>query len=442
CELSQSRDFSIVAAPNAGSARGPDRACFVAEEVINLADLLSDADPGGRWEQTEGPPLAGFDPNTGRFTPSQPGLYRFIYRVSGNGPCGEDIETLTIERSAPPSVELASTVVLDCNFPTAELGGANTTSGPDVLYRWWRDGIPLTATSAQLTVEEAGTYELVVTDANGCEARDSAVVIDQIVELALNAIPLPAPCDNPKGGGIRIVAVSGGTEPYLSSLNGSPFSMVDTYTELAAGTYELRVQDAGGCEGSSSIQLVEPVRPTLLLSAEQEEPLSLGESLTLSALTSISPADLDTLIWQPHIPDSLAIGNLQWRISPLETTNYQLTLIDRNGCSVSAELLVPVSPAGKVFIPNAISPNEDGHNDCFVIYDAGAVTRIVELQIFNRWGSQVYASRSLSTNSESGAWDGRLAGQRLPADVYIYSLTIEWISGEVSRLSGEIHLVY
>jgi gliding motility-associated-like protein len=442
CQAMAARDFSIVAAPEAGSAAGPDRSCFLADETLLLGDLLTGADPGGSWSLQSGPESASLDPNNGELTLTQAGNYTVAYRVSGSAVCSPDSVVLTIERTPPPAAELPASVVLDCDMPDAILGSSTTSSGPGINYRWLRNGEPYPGNGPTLVVDIEGTFTLEVTDANGCQDRASTIVSDQVVELTIDAVVVPAPCDNPTGGAIQVVEISGGTEPYLTSLNDSPFRMVDRYPELAAGNYELRAQDAGGCEGSFTLQLIAPVQPTLMLSTDQDEPLNLGESISLRVLSSIPPTNLDTLIWVPDLPDSLRTGPFQWRLTPLETTNYQLTAIDQNGCKAQANVLIPVVTDGRVFVPNAISPNEDGRNDRFVIYDGGAVARIIELQVFNRWGAQVYQSANLSTNSESGAWDGTQAGQRLPAGVYIYSLRVEWINGTESQLSGEIQLVY
>jgi len=79
-----------------------------------------------------------------------------------------------------------------------------------------------------------------------------------------------------------------------------------------------------------------------------------------------------------------------------DTFIYEIT--DENGLKDFATVRMTVMQA-ELLIPNAMTPNGDGKNDFFVIqglenYDNG------DLTIFNRWGNEVYRSRSYQQN-----WD-------------------------------------
>ncbi len=63
---------------------------------------------------------------------------------------------------------------------------------------------------------------------------------------------------------------------------------------------------------------------------------------------------------------------------------------------------------------NGISPNGDGTNDTFIIENSEKYPDN-ELQIFNRWGNQVFFEKNYRGNFE-GYWDGN----RLPDGVYFY----------------------
>lgn len=79
-----------------------------------------------------------------------------------------------------------------------------------------------------------------------------------------------------------------------------------------------------------------------------------------------------------------------------DTFIYEIT--DENGLKDFATVRMNILQA-ELLIPNAVTPNGDGKNDLFVIqglenYDNG------DLTIFNRWGNEVYRSRSYQQN-----WD-------------------------------------
>lgn len=66
---------------------------------------------------------------------------------------------------------------------------------------------------------------------------------------------------------------------------------------------------------------------------------------------------------------------------------------------------------GHIFIPNVITPNNDGYNDYFMIKGTDSS---ISLAIYNRWGLKVYESTQYNQN-----W----AGGNLPSGVYYYLLS-------------------
>lgn len=70
------------------------------------------------------------------------------------------------------------------------------------------------------------------------------------------------------------------------------------------------------------------------------------------------------------------------------------------------------------FVPNLISPNNDGENDVFVI-PCAAVFEGSELVVFNRYGTSVYQSPNYQND-----WEGTYSGQPLPVGTYFYQLSL------------------
>ena len=85
-------------------------------------------------------------------------------------------------------------------------------------------------------------------------------------------------------------------------------------------------------------------------------------------------------------------------------------------------------------VPNAFTPNGDGHNDCFGIQHWGDVT-IEQLEVFNRQGMKVF-----TTKNPAECWDGRFGGQLQPAGAYVYAIRALTACGEITR-TGTILLI-
>jgi gliding motility-associated-like protein len=105
---------------------------------------------------------------------------------------------------------------------------------------------------------------------------------------------------------------------------------------------------------------------------------------------------------------------------------YIVQVTDSVGCSI--ELIVRVKTDRDVYIPNIFTPNDDGSNDVFFVRN---LSDNAELIITNRWGKEVYKSKSYKNDWKGeGATDG----------IYFYQLSLENgdpITGWVEVLRGQ-----
>lgn len=88
----------------------------------------------------------------------------------------------------------------------------------------------------------------------------------------------------------------------------------------------------------------------------------------------------------------------------------------------------------RIFVPNAFTPNRDGHNDLFFI--KGGFLREFQLSIYNRWGQLLFTTRSF----EDG-WDGTYRGAPVQEGVYVFRLSGTDFNGNIVERSGSITLL-
>ena len=135
---------------------------------------------------------------------------------------------------------------------TIEVSGAT----PDITYDI---GVAGTATVIDETYTffqslDAGTYDLTVTDGDGCMAFD-VFTIDEPPPLLIASTPIAETLPGTNDGSITI-CVQGGTPPYFVT-SPAGVSVVDLgagtcsgnyeVSNIGAGTYDFIVQDANGC---------------------------------------------------------------------------------------------------------------------------------------------------------------------------------------------------
>jgi gliding motility-associated-like protein len=99
-----------------------------------------------------------------------------------------------------------------------------------------------------------GLYYVIVTDANGCTHRDSAL-INEPAALVLTTSVTSISCFNSNDGAIDLT-VTGGTSPY--SYAWSNGATTQDLANLQNGTYVVTVTDANACSATTSVTIINP----------------------------------------------------------------------------------------------------------------------------------------------------------------------------------------
>lgn len=395
----------------------------------------------GTWS---GPGIT--DSTAGTFNPTVAGVGThevFFTYLENNCTYDSSIQILV---GPAPYADAGTSAVLTCKEDETEvtLGGSTSSAGPTIIYDWDADfgSFPGDSTLLHPVVSVPGTYTLTVTDTFlHCQSSD-VVVIYASQDIPVPTISItPISCFGENDGSISVTSVSGGLSPYLFSLNGSPFSKDGTFSRLSAGTFELTVLDAAGCENTIPINIIEPeeVSVELIVYLEGDNVIYLGDSLQLEALLTLSADSLDVIAWQP---DSLLSCSDCVRpvAHPLQTTTFSV-YVESKGCSDSDQATIFVRKEHPVFVPNAFSPNGDGINDKFLIFAGSQVAKIKAFLIFNRWGEVVHEFYNFQPNDPTAGWDGTYRRQLLNPGVFTWFAEIEFIDGVVEIFEGDVTLM-
>lgn len=335
----------------------------------------------------------------------------------------------TIESPPPLSLNLVK-VDISCHGATDGRLEAMANGGSGSYVFRWNTG----STASALDGLGAGTYELTVTDGNGCVVRNAATLYQPpALELALVSIR-PARCHGEASGSLA-AAASGGTAPYAFALDGQEFQASPSFDKLQAGDYTLLVRDARGCRQSLNATVEEP--PLLSVEAGGPVEVQLGYDTQLQAQASRSGVAFS---WQP--PAGLSCTDCPAPVlMPLQGSWYTVRVEDENGCTASDSVRVALDESRPVFIPGAFSPNDDGRNDYFTAYLGPGGQRIVFMQVFGRWGGLVFEQENLSPGIPVLGWDGSLQNQPAPSGVYTYVIEVEFIDGARKRYAGSVSLI-
>ncbi len=263
-------------------------------------------------------------------------------------------DTATVTIDAPPS---QLTLSLTETQPTCDTDGSvsMTASGGWGGYTYSItypiSGTTYTNTSGVFyNLDESGTYNVSVTDANGCEVPDS-FIMNTITPPTASIDPTTDLCYDSTTGATIVVGASGGTAPYTYSINGGPLQSSNTFNNLVPGNYTFTVTDSNGC--SDDVDAPITVEPQLTAN------LALTKDLDC---TSSPDAVLDLTVNGGYPPYTYEIninsgGYTSYGGSFPYTTatdgTYQFRVTDAEGCIVETNT-VTVTPADPPVISNVI----------------------------------------------------------------------------------------
>lgn len=103
----------------------------------------------------------------------------------------------------------------------------------------------------------AGTFDVIVLDANGCLDTATATIGNQYT-LTLDVDSSSNVTCNGDGDGEFTVNAGNGTQPYEYSINGITYQPTGTFSGLSGGIYIVQTRDAVGCTASTTVSITEP----------------------------------------------------------------------------------------------------------------------------------------------------------------------------------------
>jgi large repetitive protein len=284
-------------------------------------------------------------PNVGN-TSSVSGLSAGVYTVSISDQNSCDT-TITFTITQPTQITLNTNVTNVSCFGGSN-GAVTVTASqgtPGYSYVWSPNG----ATSATNNGLSAGTYTVIVTDANGCTANTSATVTQPLNALAVTATPSPVSCFNGSNGSVA-ANVTGGTPGYTYQWSPSGGTN-STASGLTAGAYIVTVTDNNGCTATSAIVTVtQPNALVVSITNQMDEYCNQANGqISAGATGGVTPYNY---LWTPGNVPSNTISNI-----PAGT--YTITVTDNNGCTVSQSATINNIP------PGTASISATTHVSCF-----------------------------------------------------------------------------
>ncbi|MBK9271271.1 MAG: gliding motility-associated C-terminal domain-containing protein [Saprospiraceae bacterium] len=195
-------------------------------------------------------------------------------------------------------------------------------------------------------------------------------------------------------------------------LSGKPGIYSVEITELATGCKQSTDIELPGAKPLSANFGITPNQPCIDIVDNTVEIIDLGVGYTSGTIDfgdGSAPVDL------------LSSGPIVHQYT--DTGSFVITMRVMNdlGCEEVVQRIICVKNLVRVFIPTVFSPNGDGRQDFFEIFNVGV--DILRWSVFDRFGARVF-----ETNSGDDRWDGSFKGKQVVPGVYV--VVIEYINSD------------
>lgn len=287
----------------------------------------------------------------------EPGVYVFSVKNANN--C---IATTTFESRIPESALdiMVKEVETSCGAPAAMWISIFSGTAPyTVSWIGPESGSQITfADDFDKNNLTAGTYEVTITDANGCESSQT-ITIGTTSDLESDASLIQSEC-----GVFNTIWVDilGGTGPYIirwdGPQSGSQTNIGAAYeiTDLTAGRYTVYITDANGCWTSQTVNVAES-EANLFEAEVNSDPCTAAGSIKVNFTQGYGPYDLS---WTGPVSGSIRVSGTTFEIKNLVSGNYTLEVTSVNQeCGESASYTF-VNVESSLDFTTALVPNTCG----------------------------------------------------------------------------------
>jgi len=134
--------------------------------------------------------------------------------------------------------------------------------------------------------------------------------------------------------------------------------------------------------------------------------------------------------------NTLTTGSTLTPTMNIGTTNYYVTETINNCESLFSKVVISVKDCD-IIIPTAITPDNDGVNETWLLENIDQIYPINTVSIYNRWGLLIYQSNQ--GQYESNPWNGKFKNENLPVGSYYF--VIEFNNVNSKNKNGIVSII-
>ncbi len=347
-------------------------------------------------------------------------------------------ESFTVlDNSYDPTLNLNEDYTWRCN-DTEKIIDVTTLLNPTLNYQWTTIDGDIASTTEILTINAPGIFILTSTDSSfGCVGQDTVRIMEDNdlfsdIEFVVNNPSCFAGSD----GTIEVTSFIGGEGPFTYKYEESIFTDISTI-QFSTGMHTISIFDKYECEVNKTFEITSS--PPFEIITEPDVTIKYEKNGILTADVNIDDNQLNSIIWSDEEGNFLAEGK-EVEIS-FDQELIIITAEDINGCIATATVILTIDYEVEIFYPNVFSPNGDGTNDNFMLFNNGLLENMNSLQIFDRSGELIFEKTNMLFNESQSGWNGEFNGQAVQPGVYVFIINYTLGNGESKIKSGSITVI-
>jgi len=302
-----------------------DAGAFTLTSISTIPEHCNDATGSINAEVANGTEPINYLWNNSETTQDISGLSEGVYSCLATDANGCELNYFATVENIEGNITISNETLVNetCGNSNGSID-IEITGGTEPYIFAWNNG----ETTEDLTDIEAGDYNCVITDNEGCSTNYSATIEDIGGDFAIiNVEVIDEHCDNEQGE--IDVTITGGTEPYTFAWDNG--ATTEDLTGLLAGTYNLTVTETTGCEVQTSAEVLDVANAIIITNADITDE-NCGNNEGAIDITYTGANEPASFAWSN--------GATTEDISSLASGNYDLTITDLYGCSISESYFV------------------------------------------------------------------------------------------------------
>ncbi len=131
--------------------------------------------------------------------------------------------------------------------------------------------------------------------------------------------------------------------------------------------------------------------------------------------------------------------------------DFNISVKSNQGCIVGVNFLLqpydtiktePTKEFGfDIYLPNIFSPNDDGVNDYLNLFGADGIDKVLNMQVYDKWGNLIFEEKDMLPNDSAYGWNGTYKSSPANQGSYTIIYLVSFKDGRTKTVKNTVQLI-